>query len=207
MTTVVEFKRLIKYYGEGLPKIALPSFASVSVYAHRLLSGKRTVVVVRLAAIAVIGYLAVGAIITQLNSAKNSEHASSMTKSYASPEYATVLPNGKSANEFGGWRRVSPAKDTPVYAYADTIDGVQVSVSEQPLPAAFAGDPGDKVADLAEKFNATDKIDAGNTVIYVGTSAKGPQSAILTKNNLLVLIKSEKKISDSAWSAYAASLR
>ncbi len=207
LTVVVEFKRLIRYYGDGLPKIALPSFASVSVHVRRLLSGRRTVVVARLVVIAVIGFLAISAVITHLNSAKNSEQANYTTKAYESPQYATVLPDGKSANEFGGWRRVSPQNDAPVYAFSDTVGGVPVSVSEQPLPAAFANDPESKVADLAVKFSATNKLKAGDTFVYVGTSAKGPQSAILTKNNLLILIKSQKKISDKVWSAYAASLR
>lgn len=206
LAIVVEFKRLIQY-SEGLPKIAVPSFAAVLARAHRLLSGRKTVVVARIILLVVVGYLVIDVLIGQLNTAKNSEQASYTTKSYESPTYQTVLPNGKSANAFGGWRRVSPPEGSPVFAYADVIDGVSVSVSEQPLPASFTSDPGDQVASLAEKFNATDKIDAGTSVIYVGTSAKGPQSAIMTRDNLLILIKSQKKISDTAWSAYAASLR
>lgn len=122
------------------------------------------------------------------------------------PDYQTTLPKGKSITSLGGWKRISPPGKDPVFAYADTISGVPVSVSEQPLPEAFKQDVDGQVAELAKKFNATDAIDAGKTKVYIGTSSKGPQSVILTKNNVLILIKSQKKISDSAWAAYVGSL-
>jgi hypothetical protein len=123
------------------------------------------------------------------------------------PNYQTVLPGGKPVGSLGGWKRVSPPGNDPVFAYADTIDTVPVSVSQQPLPQSFRSDTSSQVAELARRFNATDKIDAGNTVVYVGTSAKGPQSAILTKDNLLILIKSETKVNNASWARYAESLK
>jgi len=122
------------------------------------------------------------------------------------PEFQTVLPGTKSVSELGGWRRISPPQKDPVFAYADTIGDVPVSISQQPLPASFRDDVDAKVAEMAKKFNATTKIDAGGTKVYVGTSAKGPQSAILTKNGLLILIKSQSKVDDAAWADYVKSL-
>ena len=118
------------------------------------------------------------------------------------PNYKTVLPKEKSISQLGGWKRVSPPKNEPVFAYTDTIDSVPISVSQQPLPESLKGD----VSDIAQKFNATNKIDSGGITIYIGTSSKGPQSVIFTKNNVLVLIKSEKKIKDTSWEVYAQSL-
>lgn len=123
------------------------------------------------------------------------------------PEYQTVLPDGKRASELGGWKRISPPGKDPVFAYADKIGQIPVSVSEQPLPTAFKDNIDDQMASLAEKFSATDKLDAAGTTVYVGTSVKGPQSALFAKDGLLIMIKSEKKISDAAWKSYAASLR
>lgn len=120
-------------------------------------------------------------------------------------EYQTVLPDGKTIGQLGGWKRVSPAKSAPVYAYADTIDGVAISVSQQPLPKS-SPDAADPVADIANKFNATGTIAAGTATAYIGSSAKGPQSVILSKNSLLIMIKSQQKISDKAWAAYITSL-
>ncbi len=121
-------------------------------------------------------------------------------------EYQTVLPANKSITELGGWKRVSPPTGDPVYAYTDKIDGISVSISQQPLPKSFTDDLDTQLAELAKKFSATTKIDANGATVYVGTSAKGPQSAILSKNGLLILIKSTDKISDAAWAKYAKSL-
>lgn len=122
------------------------------------------------------------------------------------PSYQTVLPAKTTADQLGGWRRISPQNSDPVYAYSDTIDGVKVDVSEQPLPASFKDDVPGKIADLAKQFNATTKLD-GDPVIYLGTSAQGPQSVIFTKNNLLILIKSASAVSSASWQKYAQSLK
>ena len=79
-------------------------------------------------------------------------------------------------------------------AFADTIDGVPVSVSQQPLPEVFKKDTDAHLSELAKSYNATDKMNADGTTVYIGTSAKGPQSALFVKNNLLILIKSQSKI-------------
>ena len=123
------------------------------------------------------------------------------------PAYKTVLPADTSIRELGGWKRVSPPGKTPVFAYTDTIDGVTISVSQQSLPESFKSDVDSKTAELAKRFSATTKLDADGTTVYVGTSSKGPQSTILSKDNLLILIKSEKKISDKSWTTYVKSLR
>ena len=118
------------------------------------------------------------------------------------PRYQTLAPKGTTVDNLGGWKRVSPPKNDPVFAYADTLEGVSISVSQQPMPAAFKNDVAGNVSDLAKKFNATTKLAAGATTAYIGTSAKGPQSVIFTKNDLLIMIKSQTKISDSAWIRY-----
>jgi len=123
------------------------------------------------------------------------------------PSYTTMLPKGKSVESLGGWKRVSPPGKDPVFAFSDSIDSVPISVSEQPLPQSFKNDTSGQVAELAQKFSATDKLDAGSMTVYIGTSSKGPQSVIFAKNNLLVLIKSEKKIEDASWTTYVQSLQ
>lgn len=121
--------------------------------------------------------------------------------------YQTVLPSGKSIDDLGGWQRISPPEGDPVFAYNDSIDGISVNVSQQPLPRSLKESPDQWVADLAKKFNATTRISADGNPVYVGTSAKGPQSAIFRKDELLVLIKSESKIEDQSWATYARSLQ
>jgi hypothetical protein len=168
--------------------------ANPSSRMRRLLFNKKTII-----ALGVVGCLVVGVAVR--NSSSDNSNATAKK-----PSYQTVLPQGKTINELGGWKRVSPPKSDPVFAYTDTVDGVAISVTEQPLPQSFKSDTDSQVSELAKKFNATDKIPSGDLTVYIGTSAKGPQSVIFANNSLLILIKSEKKISDASWAKYAQTL-
>lgn len=125
---------------------------------------------------------------------------SQQPKSPGSPEYPTALPEGKSAEDLGGWKRVSPPGDDPVFAYTDSIDDITISVSQQPIPDGL------DIAELARSYSATTTLDVKGTDVYIGTSAQGPQSVILSKNGLLILIKSQYKIPEDSWVEYIASL-
>ncbi len=122
------------------------------------------------------------------------------------PGYQAILPEGRSIKSLGGWQRVSPPGKDPVYAYNDRIGDTDISISQQPLPDSFKGSVSTKLSELAKSYNATNKLQAGDTTLYLGVSSKGPQSVIFTKEGLLVLVKSEKKVADSEWSAYVSSL-
>lgn len=125
----------------------------------------------------------------------------------STPQYQTVLPSGKTIKDLGGWKKLSPPKGSSFYAYQDEVDGVRVNVSQQQLPKDFQSNTNQKVAELAKAYNATTQltIDSGTTA-YIGLSAKGPQSVIFTKDNLLVFIQSEKKLPNNEWKRYISSL-
>jgi hypothetical protein len=124
------------------------------------------------------------------------------------PNYNTVLPTGKSIAQLGGWTRISPPGKDPVYTYVDKINGVQINVSEQPLPDEFKADTANKISQLASSYNATDKFTATNNVtVYIGSLDNGSQSVILSKDHLLILIKSTGPLTNNQWAAYVASLQ
>jgi len=123
------------------------------------------------------------------------------------PDYSTVLPAGKNIADLGGWGRVSPPDKDPVFAYADQIDGIRITVSQQPLPAGFKDNVKASIADLAKQFSASDVVTADGLTFYIGTSIKGPQSVILAKSGLLILIKSDAKLSHQQWMNYIIALR
>lgn len=122
------------------------------------------------------------------------------------PEYPTLLPKNTTISELGGWKRVSPPDSNPVFAYTDKINDTIISVSQQPVPNSFKPNVADHVADLAKSFSAKNELDAGGTKVFIGTSSKGPQSAVLVKDDTLILIKAQAKISDSAWITYVQQL-
>ena len=156
---------------------------------------KKTVVIVDSILVLIVGGILMSALITQPDSAQSSGMI-------INPGYSTVLPKGKTIERLGGWQRVSPAGEDPVYAYSDTLNGVPISVSEQPLPTSFKNDVAGAITNLAKAYNATNTVNVNGTTVYIGTSAKGPQSIIFTQNNLLILIKSQKTIDDTTWSNY-----
>lgn len=123
------------------------------------------------------------------------------------PTHKTVTPDGVSVNTYGGWHRVSPETAEPVYAYDDILKGVVISVSQQPLPPNFKKDPAASVAEFAKQNSYTTKLKVGTVTAYLGTNAKGPQSVIFAKDDLLILIKSQDKISNKAWVRYIKSLK
>ena len=171
------------------------------VRVKRDIFSKKSIAVATIVLVVVIG------LIITLSLARHRVQNTQQTQPTESPSYSTVLPKNKSIADLGGWQRISPESKDPVYAYSDTITGVAVSVSEQPLPNSFKNDTAGQVAQLAKGYNATDSLDADGIKVYVGTSAKGPQSVILTKNNLLILIKSQQKIRDPSWVAHVKSLQ
>ncbi len=122
------------------------------------------------------------------------------------PSYDIVLPQRTTVESLGGWQRVSPEGSEPVFAYSDTIDETAISVSQQPLPPSFVGNVSAEVKQLADSYSATTAIEAGGTTAYIGRSARGPQSVILAKNDTLILIKSEKTISQDDWITYINNL-
>ncbi|MGV9001387.1 MAG: hypothetical protein ACOH18_00300 [Candidatus Saccharimonadaceae bacterium] len=122
------------------------------------------------------------------------------------PNFDAILPAGKTIEDFGGWQKLTPPNSEAFYVFVDTINGVTINVSQQLLPGKFKGDVTNKMLDLARAYKANVKLDADGTRMYIGTSAKGPQSVLFTKNGVLVLIKSWSTISDAQWIAYVKSL-
>lgn len=191
---------------DSLPKLSdftkfnLPTRLEIVDYARDLTIKQRVGIVAAVVIIATAGTLAMG--LRTHTVADGTDPA----KVAQTPQYETVIPDGKTVKSLGGWKRISPPNKPAVYAYSDKIGDVPISVSQQELPKSFASNPTEQITELAKKFNATTKIDAGDTLVYVGTSAKGPQSALLTKKNLLILIKSQKKVDDKDWAQYVKSL-
>lgn len=159
----------------------------------------KKVITISLSALVVVSLVIVVTSLINTQAAKNQQASSS-------PNFSAVLPNGKAITSLGGWQKLTPPNSDPVYVFTDSINAVSISVSQQPLPDTFKANTAKSVSELAKSYSATDELDANGVKVYIGTSAKGPQSVIFTKNNLLILIKSQARIKNDAWVNYIKSL-
>lgn len=188
----------------SVPKIRLPKLS-----LRRLHMPKRRA--------AMLGAMVVGVIIfgasfalypsSQPEKAKSKSDVASGSIKGESPKFSTLLPEGKKIDDLGGWARVSPPDAVPVFAYLDSVDGVAIRVSQQELPKDLRTSTYAKIEEVAKQFSANERVTADDLTAYVGTSIKGPQSVVFAKNNLLILIKSDSKISNDAWGTYINNLR
>lgn len=128
------------------------------------------------------------------------------TANATTPDFNSVLPINTSIDSLGGWTKRTPPNSEPFYVFTHSIDGVSVNVSQQAFPDSFTNNVDSKVSEIAKGYNATTILDANGTKIHIGNSAKGFQSVIFAKSNVLVLIVSEKKIQDSSWISYVNNL-
>lgn len=122
------------------------------------------------------------------------------------PSYKTLLPTGKTAEQLGGWTRVSPPDRNPVYAYTDKIENIDIIVSQQPIPDDFKKDAS-KIKQFAQTYSAGHEITDGDTRIYSGVAEDGPESIIFSKNNLLIFIKADRALAESELISYIRSLQ
>lgn len=133
-------------------------------------------------------------------------HSSRADETSTQPNFDPFLPREKTIENLGGWQKLTPPSGDAFYVYVDTISGVNVNVSQQLLPGKFKNDISNKMTELARAYKANIKLDIDGTRVYIGNSAKGPQSVLFTKNGVLILIKSWATIPDSEWIAYIKSL-
>ena len=133
-------------------------------------------------------------------SGTGSQPSSSGSVTTGQPSYATVTPSGKTVE----WAHLTSPTGESFYAYTDTVSGVSLRVSQQPLPDTLTST--DAVAALAASYNATRTITAGSTTVYIGSPAKNQQSLLFTTPSLLVTITADGVLNDHQWSDYISSL-
>lgn len=119
-------------------------------------------------------------------------------------DFPYSLPKGNTENLEGNVRYDAERK---VVNFKDSIGGVEITISQQPLPEGLKEDTESKVKKLAADFSATKEITTANPTAYLGTSEKGPQTVIFSKKDLLVFIQSTKNIDEHDWAEYITSLQ
>jgi hypothetical protein len=124
----------------------------------------------------------------------------------AQPKFKLIFPKNKKAEDFGGVCLISAPTSAAAFKYHDTV-GINntVSITEQQLPDTL--NTAEKLSVFAKDNYYSESLDAGGTKVYLGTSAKGVQYLVFTKNDLLVFIQSDLKQPNATWITYVAGLQ
>lgn len=165
-------------------------------------------ITVSLAALAVLLVLVAG-----INKLNNKQDVSSDTGGAATgtaanavkPEFNSLVPEGKDSDFEASKVRYDSEKK--VASFEDTIIGVGITLSQQQLPENFKSDPEAEVQKIAENFGAREVIYAGEVKAFSGVSAKGPQTVIFSKHDLLIFIKSNEKLDKDGLIQYIIDLK
>ena len=134
----------------------------------------------------------------------SSDSGKQAPKTVAAP-FSTLAPNGDIKNSSSKKAKYSPKQKT--VSYVDKIGGVAVTVSEQELPQRFKQDQASQLQSFAKEIYANEQVTAGDVKVYIGQSVKGPQTAVFIKNNLLIFVTSNSKVSNEDWKQYITELK
>ncbi len=98
-------------------------------------------------------------------------------------------------------------QDKQISSYQDTINGVNLTITQQALPEKFKSNTAEEIKAFATAQNFKDSLSVDNGVAYVGMSAFGPQSVVYQKDQTLIFIQSVKKIPNGTWIKYLNGLQ
>ena len=90
--------------------------------------------------------------------------------------------------------------------YDDEINGIPITVSQQPMPSQYKNDLIGGAKKIAGDFGATEELSVDGQLMYLGKDEKGPMTLILTKNEILIFILTSKQIDKNGLMVYASNL-
>lgn len=123
------------------------------------------------------------------------------------PSYQPLAPKGKQNLASGDAAVSTYDSKRKLYSYNDNYEGVQLTVSQQPLPSSFKSDP-IQIRKAADSIRATDEIDTALGMAYIGFDEKANvQRVMLVYRDLLVFIMTNKKLDNETIKSYIETLR
>jgi len=123
------------------------------------------------------------------------------------PDFTVLMPQSATKDKLKSVTRKTP-DGSVVYSYEDKLSGTKIEVTQQQLPSEFASAPQIELEKIAKSFQATSVIQIDGQNVYHGLNEKtGIQLLVAIKSNLLVFIRSDKKLPDEAWVGYITSLK
>jgi hypothetical protein len=89
-----------------------------------------------------------------------------------------------------------------VLGFATTYNGTELTISQQQVPDKFESNPASLLS-LAQSVNANQLLQTQKGTAYIGTDPKtNAQTAIFVTKEVLVFIRSEKRLDEDEWKFY-----
>ncbi len=124
-----------------------------------------------------------------------------------SPTFKPVAPKSKPNLAQGSSQATSFDGKLDSYSFTDSLNGVPLTVSQQPIPATFSS-ASQALSSVAKSMNAKTIIptSSGLPAYEVFNANTSIQSLVFTMNNLLIFIQSNFQHSNAEWTNYINSL-
>ena len=123
-------------------------------------------------------------------------------------DFKPVLPPGKTLDSYKKKVARKSPDGSKILTFIEVLDGVDVQISQQQLPASFKADSIGELAKVATAFQANSVIQIDGQKIYHGYSERSRvQTLIMVRNNLLVFLVSSKKLEDTTWVGFINGLK
>ncbi len=221
---VKDFGKKLKPVADKTKDIAGNSWSIAKVSAKKIRIGakllikkyfasKKALIATPIILVLVVGVVGLGNVIGNRKGNVSSQAVQSATDSQTpkiplnqKPEFAVLVPKNKKIEDMGGFAKVSPANSAAAYAFIDQVKGVNIKVTQQKLPDTIKANPITELEKLAKNFNATKQLELDGNSVYSGKSAKGAQTLIFTKDDVLVFIAAESTVAEVDWVQYLTNL-
>ncbi|MDB5169601.1 MAG: hypothetical protein JWO41_957 [Candidatus Saccharibacteria bacterium] len=123
------------------------------------------------------------------------------------PAFKPVTPAAKTELADGEAGKTSYDTAKKTFSYADSIKGMDITVSQQPLPTSF-GSAEKAVTSIAKSLSATQAVVTNRGTGYIATDPKShAQTVVYSFNNLLIFINSPFSQQSGDWKVYLENLK
>jgi len=116
-------------------------------------------------------------------------------------DFTLLLPSGVALDQLDVGRVSPPDAELPAFAYIHELGESKLNITQQLVDNDF------NIKTVATAYNATDTISVDGAVLYHGYAEDGVQSVIFQKEQVLVLIRSSRLLSDEVWASFYTELK
>ncbi len=207
----------------NLPKLRLPNARQAAQLGHKQLERLRTVPRpalpykrISIGASVVAGVLVIGVASQQLFFRPSAQQAAAVKAGSSSvgaavtasaPSFIPVIPKDKPllASPHNGQAAYDGTRDT--YSYPDTVQGTEVTVSEQTLPDKY-GSAQEAVSTIAKQLKATQPLTVGSFTAYIKNDSQSHgQIVVYASKGVLIFVQSAFTHNTDSWTSYLNSLQ